>query len=154
MNILGARHVIGFPMQSKAPRVPTAIARLLADGAAAAVIADTTVATWLAIEAALSPIIGLRGVAALYKRSLYLTRGDYPWLGTVYEGALGPSEFASLQGALGRQPDAEAAAASAALLQTFNNLLTSLIGESLSERLLRSVWDNHSSGPAAQDPSP
>jgi hypothetical protein len=154
MNVLGARHVIGFSMQNKAPRVPTAIARLLTEGAHAALLADATVATWLAIEAALSPIIGLRGVAALYKRSLYLARSDFPWLGAVYEGALGQSEFASLQGALSRQSDADAGAASIALLQTFNNLLTSLIGESLSDRLLRSVWNNHSSGSAAQDPSP
>lgn len=152
MTLLGALHVSGFPMQNKAPRVPTAIARLLAEGADASRMAAATVAAWLAIEAALSPIIGLRGVAAMYKRSLFLTRSEFPWLGAVYEGALGPSEFASLQGALSRQSDADAAAASAALLQSFNSLLASLIGESLSERLLRSVWESHSSGSAAQDP--
>ena len=41
-----------------------------------------------------------------------------------------------------------------ALLQTFYELLASLVGPSLTERLLRSVWAHSSSGPPAQDTSP
>ena len=93
-------------------------------------------------------------MGALYRRSLYLIRSAFPWLITVYEGALRPGEFAPLQAALTRQTGAEAVLATDALLRTFHDLLTSLIGGSLTERLLRSVWDNHSSGDAVQDISP
>jgi hypothetical protein len=141
-------------MHHEPPPGPTNFARLLAEGAEPARIAAVSVSAWQDIEGSLAPIIGLRGVAALYKRSLYLARGEFPWLAAVYEGALGPSEFSSLAAVLSRQSSAEAIAGSAALLTTFNNLLTSLIGRSLSERLLRSDLDLLSSDPAEQDPSP
>lgn len=56
------------------------------------------------------------------------------------------SEFA-------QQSSADAASAGSVLLQTFYDLLASLVGLSLTERLLRSVWANSSRGPPAQDTS-
>ena len=50
-----------------------------------------------------------------------------------------------------RRCRAIAVAANAALLQNFQDLLTSLIGLSLTERLLSPVWDKPSSGQAEQD---
>jgi hypothetical protein len=140
-------------MQNGAPEIPTSTARLLARGASPEQIAVTAVSTWLAVSAALSPIIGERGVAALYKRSLYLSRIDYPWLAAAHEGERASEQYACLQAALSQQTSSNAAAANAALLQTFHDLLTDLIGGSLTERLLRSVWDNQSSGDAVQDTS-
>ena len=46
-----------------------------------------------------------------------------------------------------------AAAASDALMRTFYDLLSQLIGPSLTERLLHSVLAKLSSGPAAQETS-
>ena len=60
-------------------------------------------------------------------------------------------ETAFLQAELAKQTAAEAAAAGTALLRVFHVLLTTLIGESLTERLLRSVWAHFLSGPAARD---
>ena len=117
-------------------------------------IAVAAVAKWRGIDAALSPIIGQRAVAALYNRSLSLLRADYPWLAAAHEDTLQPAEFSGLQTVLSQQASANAAAAHGALLQTFRDLLTSLIGSSLTERLLRSVLDNTSSGQAAQDSAP
>ncbi len=117
-------------------------------------VAQIAVSSLIAINAALAPIVSDRGVGALYRRSLYLIRSDFPWLGGVYEGALLPGEFAPLQAALTRQTGAEAVRATESLLRTFHDLLTSLIGGSLTERLLGSVWDNHSGGDAVQDTSP
>ena len=117
-------------------------------------VAAAAVSTWRSVEAALSPIIGKRGVAALYQRSLFLTRVLHPCLASVHEGALQPGEFAALHGVLSKQPAATAAAASHALLETFRGLLANLIGEALTERLLKSVWDKPSNGPAVQDTSP
>ena len=141
-----------------------ALAKLAAEGVTADRIADLSVSIWHDVDAAFSPIIGQGGFAALYKRSLYLTRPEHSCLATVYEGDFQPGEFAGLQTALSRETSVTAAAANGALLQTFHDLLVTLIGEALTDQLLRSVLNNpaldnpalhHSSGGhAAQDTSP
>lgn len=141
-------------MESAARRIHANIAQLAAHGANVGQIADTAVATWRSIDAVLSPIIGQRGVAALYKRSLYLSRGAHPWLAVAAEDVLQPDGFATLHTALAKQTSVNAAAANGALLTTFSDLLTSLIGAALTERLLQSVWSHPSSGHAVQENTP
>ncbi|WP_223115465.1 hypothetical protein [Luteimonas suaedae] len=117
-------------------------------------IADRMVATWRQIDAALSPIVGQRGVAMLFRRSLHLVAPTHPWLGSVHEGIQATVDLEALEAAFVQQSSADAAAAGGAFLQTFYELLTSLVGPSLTERLLRPVWASFSSGPPAQDISP
>jgi hypothetical protein len=114
---------------------------------------DAALVIWRTLQASLSPIIGHRGVAALLRRSLYLTRDAHPWLIPVSDTAAGQDLLAPLQSALLLQDEADAMAAHGALLGNFRDLLTTLVGESLTERLLRPVLDNTSSGAAAQDTS-
>lgn len=92
-------------------------------------------------------------MTALLKRSLYLTRDTHPWLAPVCDAAAGQDVLVSLRSALLLQSEAEAAVAHVALLENFRALLSTLIGASLTERLLRPVLDNNSSGSAAQDTS-
>ncbi len=137
----------------------SALAQQAANGVDPEQIADIALSTWRGVDAALSPIIGQRGVAALYKRSLYLTKAEHPSLAPVYEGELELGEFATLQLALSQQTSSDAAAANGALLQTFHELLAKLIGAALTDQLLRTVvgppsFDNPSSGDAVQDISP
>ncbi|MEO8656316.1 MAG: hypothetical protein ABI409_19495, partial [Ramlibacter sp.] len=94
---------------------------------------------WTAIDGALSPIIGAGGVAALYRRSVHLVVPGHPWLAAAYEGALQPGDFAPLRTALSLQTGANAAAAHDAILQTFQDLLDNLIGQSLTQRLLQTA---------------
>ncbi len=111
-------------------------------------------AIWEQIDDALTPILGQRGVAALYARSLHLAATSYPWLAAPDESdppAVGP---AALKSALARRSSAVAVAGASAFLQTFHELLASLVGASLTERLLRPVWSTTSSGPSAQDTTP
>ena len=117
--------------------------------------ADLAIAVWRKIDDALWPIIGHAGMAALFKRSLYLARADQPALTALVEAEIAPGDFALLRETLAQQSSAEVAAAvQAGLLKTFLDLLTSLIGPTLTERLLRSVWDNGpSSGETIQDTS-
>ncbi|MEO6138631.1 MAG: hypothetical protein ABIP11_08225 [Luteimonas sp.] len=127
------------------------LTQLSTDGADAARIARRTVAILHAIDAAMAPIISQRGVSALYQRSLFLIRPGFPWLVAVYEGALVPGDFSTLQTALAEQSAEDAMLGTTALLNTFHDLLSSLIGESLTERLLGSICDTPSSGDAVQD---
>jgi hypothetical protein len=126
-------------MQSEALRIQATIADLAAINADAERVAEVAASTWREIYAVLSPVIGPGGVAALYQRAQHLIRGPYPWLATVREDPLLPGEFAALQRVLSQQTSAQIAAANGALLQSFSDLLTNLIGVSLTERLLRSV---------------
>jgi hypothetical protein len=142
-------------MPSEPKGLQAILAQLAAQDAEAIRIADTAVAIWLRIDAALSPIIGHGGVAALFERSLYLTSIDHPWLLAAHQRAPATGQFVqALRAALAAQTRADAAIGIGALLQTFLDLLTSLIGAELTERLLQSVWDHPSSGPAVRDITP
>jgi len=135
-------------------RTIVSLAHPLAADADAAQIAEAVVATWQEMDAALTPIIGQRGVAALYKRSRHLTSSLYPWLTGLHEGARAAIDLAALEAAIARQSSADAAAGGDALLRTFHELLSSLVGPSLTERLLRSAWADSLSGPPAKDTTP
>lgn len=106
------------------------------------------------IGAALTPIIGSRGVAALYKRSLYLTAQAHPALLGLQEQVLAEMDPSPLMTALTPLSDAEAARVGGALLIAFYELIGSLVGPSLTERLLRSLWDRPLSDPPASEPTP
>lgn len=152
-------------MQSEARRTPVTLAHPAATdvGPARPVpstpdtaqgIAEAAVSTWCRIEAALAPVIGQRGVAALYRRSLHLTRGAHPVLAAITDGEHGADDFVPLRQALLQGGEtANAEAAQTALLKTFQELLTSLIGGALTDQLLRAVWhdDPPTTGPAVQD---
>jgi hypothetical protein len=88
----------------------------------------------------LTPILGSRGVAALYQRALHVTRARHPWLAEPREVAQPTIDLVALQAAVAREDRGEAAAAAIALLQSFHDLLASLIGRALSERRLDPVW--------------
>lgn len=134
-------------------RWPAPLADRVTDGADAEQVADAIVAIWLEIEQALHPIIGHRGVAALYNRSLHLTAVAYPWLAIDQPAVPAAVDPSRLRAALVQQTAAEAAVGGSALFQTFHELLASLVGASLTDRLLRSVWTHSSPGSPAQDTS-
>ena len=106
---------------------------------------------WEAVHAALAPVIGHAGVAALYKRTLHLTRPVHPWLGPAYESTAKPGDYSALRAVLAQQDSAVAGAAHDAMLQTLHQLLGTLIGPSLTARLLQAVWPLTHAGPAVQD---
>lgn len=110
-------------------------------------------ATWLTLHASLSSIIGQRGMTALFRRSLYRTRDRHPWLAPVCETATGQDALDSLRSALLQQAESEAEAAQCALLDNFLDTLATLIGASLTDRLMRAALDNTSSGSAVQGTS-
>jgi hypothetical protein len=142
-------------MESQEGRgIAAPLAHRVVKGAAAAQVADAAVAVWLEIATALAPIIGARGVAALYRRSLHLARPVHPWLATTLEGTEHTLDLVTLKSVLAQQPGTEALAAASCLLHTLQELLTSLVGPSLTERLLRPVWTHPSSAPPAQDITP
>ncbi|WP_426690655.1 hypothetical protein [Rhodanobacter ginsengiterrae] len=118
------------------------------DGAVVQQLAEFIVSAWQTIEASLSPIIGQRSVATLYKRSFYLASRQHPWLMDVHEGMHATMNLAALKAALLEQSGAEIAAGAGSALQMFYEVLANLIGASLTERLLRPVWADLLPAPA------
>jgi hypothetical protein len=130
------------------------LAGAVSDGASSKQVAEIVASAFRGIDQVLMPIIGQRGVAALYKRSVHLAGQAYPWLPRLGEGVHTAMDVSALTTELALQSAAVAAAAGGLLLQTFCELLTSLIGASLSNQLLRTVWATLLSGPSAQETKP
>jgi len=122
-----------------------------AKDASATEIADNAILAWCDIYNALSPIIGQRGVIALTKRCLHLQQLNYPSLKIIRNSNIFPGEFSSLHAVLVNETSTNAALISSALLNTFYELLSNLIGETLTLQLLHSVFDAPSNGDPVQD---
>lgn len=107
----------------------------------AGAVANATLELWNQVAALLAPVIGTRGVDVLFSRSLYLTGSVFPLL-VIAAGD--QRDMADLLGGVNARLAScetnEAIEASHALLVTFTELLATLIGESLTEQLLRPAW--------------
>jgi hypothetical protein len=101
-------------------------------------IAAATVAIWPQVVVRLAPVIGVRGIDALFRRTLHLTSRSFPCVsGDVGHGT---AALDAISARLRREDASTAAAASCLLLFAFTELLADLIGESLTDRLLAPVW--------------
>ena len=121
-----------------------------ANGASPGPVVELIVNAWREIDAALSPVIGQQGVAALYRRCLHIAAPAHPWLAHTQPGMADALDLAALRSALSSQSSATAAAGGAAILEEFHELLASMIGHSLTGQLLRPVWAILFSTPPSQ----
>ena len=130
------------------------LAQRVAKGGSAVQVADATALLWHDVELALQPVIGRRGVASLFERTLHLASNDFHWLPSPAPGDLGRAvETADLVQSLAMQSPEVAIDASNAMFTIFHQLICTLIGTRLCNRLLQSVWSAPSevhSGPDAQ----
>ena len=128
--------------------IQRALAERASDGANSGTIADATVLTLSLLHVELESLVGVQAVRALYARSLHLTRSSFGWLSPAAAELPGELLTALHDDLVSRTPT-EARQAVESLLLHFAELLTSLIGEPLTHRLLRSAWgipaaDEHS----------
>ncbi len=106
----------------------------------ASAIAEAALGAWQQVAGRLDPVIGTRGVAVLFGRALHLTRKRFAWLVVAWDPADSGAALTHLKACFAARETEDAAQAGCALLATFTELLASLIGESLTERLLGPVW--------------
>jgi hypothetical protein len=92
----------------------------------------------------LVPLLGEAGVAALNARSLHLSKSEFPWLALARDAEPTDPPFTQLRVCLGRQTPEAAIEAASAFIAIFCGLLTSLIGDAMTRRLLRDAWPEHS----------
>jgi hypothetical protein len=117
-------------------------------------LASAVVQVWQDIDEVLAPVLGSRGVLALYKRSLWLAGSAHPWLEAPHEAVGERLDHSELKLALAQREPSTAAAGAGDLFKAFRTVLAGLIGITLTERLLFAVWNNTLRGSRAQDPPP
>jgi hypothetical protein len=105
-----------------------------------AATSEATAKTWRLIEAQLVPVIGAHGLDVLFRHALHQTAIAFPWLEAAVDRGGSASPLPSLMACLAAKGGVAAAEAVQALLFTFTELLAGLVGESLTERLLATVW--------------
>jgi hypothetical protein len=137
--------------QSKSRQIATALLR--ADASTESV-ALSVVQVWAQVDTALGPIVGTAGVVALYNRCIHLVSGRHAWMAGAAAVAPKALDTAPLRAALTAQDAATAAALGGELFETFREVLSSMVGVSLTERLLRPAWAELLGGPAAEDQVP
>ncbi|WP_017479656.1 hypothetical protein [Pseudomonas sp. PAMC 26793] len=141
--------------QNKESRqIVAALAHRVGPNADTASIAQATVSILETMRAALTPIIGQQGVAALYRRSLHLCASRQPHLAHISDRVQAALDLNALNSELVTESEADALLFGEVMLTTFYELLTTLIGPSLTARLLRDVWNPSLSDTSAQENSP
>lgn len=103
-------------------------------------VVDAEIELWEQIAIQIISIVGEGGFNSLYARSAFLTRATFPWLETGLTSPQAAQRFAGLKLSLDGQTPAQASAANRLLLITFTDILASLIGEQLTNRILRTAW--------------
>jgi len=103
-------------------------------------VAAAATSTWQQVAGQIGPVIGVHGFDVLFGRSLHLATATFPWLSPARDVANATALLASVTACLEAADAATAAEASLALLVTFAEVLATLIGEPLTERLLSPVW--------------
>lgn len=106
--------------------------------------ADSYARPWRRLAAHLSPLIGETGLAALHARAMRLVQSEYPWLPAEQSMQSIDALLDHLSNRLSSVDAVLAEEANVALLDTFSKLLSSLIGNALTVRLLNSAWSEES----------
>lgn len=124
-------------MSSKNELLSIIMAGMNADGVTPA--ADA-VAIWQAIAHKFGPLLGATGAELLLERSLDANHARYPWLPPSNQAGAAEPPFRALQACMDGRERPEIAAATRALLDSYIELVTKLIGPRLAEQFLRSAF--------------
>jgi len=116
------------------------LAQRLGGATDAKAVAEAAISIWHDASIRLAPVIGGQGVDVLLRRSLHIAGRTLPCLAVAGHAGSSSELLAVLQARLAGCETALAIEASNTFLVTFTELLASLIGQSLTERLLAPIW--------------
>jgi hypothetical protein len=103
-------------------------------------LADQVLWLWEKIAFHLTPLIGVSGFQTLYARALHLAAPSCPGFTSVQPGVSIDLVFQTLKQDLRALEPDDAQTCGNALLNTFTDLVESMIGEMLMTQILRSAW--------------
>lgn len=101
---------------------------------------ERAIGAWRRLAAQLTPLIGEPGFSALYGRALRLTLPAHTIFSPAQPGQSSASLLVGLQENLNAAEEASAIDAVVTLMDTFTALLSALIGEPLTIKVLKSAW--------------
>jgi hypothetical protein len=104
--------------------------------------ANAAIGLWERVATQIIALVGEAGFDSLYARSVFLAQSTFPWLTEPSQSPPIGHRFAKLRVNLEEKPTQLASDANRLLLTIFTDMLASLIGEPLTERVLASVWGN------------
>jgi hypothetical protein len=133
------------------PDLPGPLRKRFANDVGAAAVAAAAVELWREVDCSLRPIIGQRGVVALFNRSGQLTALEHPWLEGVRQDPDAELQLSVIANVFSQQEARAAISGGDALLLAFHQLLGALIGMSLSERLLPPAFSPATGASPTQD---
>ncbi|MFC7513499.1 hypothetical protein ACFQUU_00625 [Herbaspirillum sp. GCM10030257] len=108
---------------------------------------------WHKLESQLTPLIGDAGFSALYGRALRLTQPHFSWLTAPVAGQPSRAALERLLLDLRAADPHSASQAQYVLLATFKRLMSTLIGEVLTNQILNSASIDESYGMNIQEKS-
>lgn len=114
-------------------------------------VAHAAIDLWERLAIQIVSIVGEGGFNSLYERSVFLTQATFPWLAAASQSTQADHRFAQLKMSLEGKTPAQTSAANSLLLITFTDILSSLIGEQLTARILRSAWGDDASDRAGME---
>jgi hypothetical protein len=112
---------------------------------------DQALWPWERLAEHLTPLIGDGGFCALYGRAVRLTAPEFKWITASQPAHSIESLFQTLREDFASVEAVPAGQANNLLLDTYTGLLSALIGEVLTTRLLNSAWNEESDGKNKQE---
>lgn len=107
-------------------------------------IADRTLWSWERIAFHLTPLIGQAGFLSIYARAVHLTLPQCPKLSLLKHAGSTDELFRTLKEDLSALEPGHCEHCSNLLLNNFTDIVSSMVGDSLMEQILRSAWAEHS----------
>jgi hypothetical protein len=104
------------------------------------VLAEQVSWLWGQIAFQLTPLVGVSGFLTLYGRALHLSGASCPGLSALGQGKAVNALLQALKDDLGALDERNAERCASVLLNTFADLVASMIGESMMDQILRSAW--------------
>lgn len=103
-------------------------------------VVDRALWAWQRLACQLTPLIGDPGFSALYGRALRLTLPVHPLFSAIPAGESSTSLLTALKANLDTAEAGSAMDGIVALTDTFTGLLSAMIGEPLTIKVLQSAW--------------
>lgn len=103
--------------------------------------AIVVISLWEKISVEIISIVGKDGFDALYVRSIFLTTPTFPWLSSGAIKTPDGDMVALLRKSFETQTPAQIRVANSLLLTTFADILSLLIGDQLTSRILSKAWE-------------
>ena len=116
-----------------------------------AVLADDIALSWLKIMRKFAPLIGASSVLLMFERSIENNLATFGWLPVLALPMQADTAVERLRASLATRPRAEILAAHRAILASFIDLMTTLIGARLTVQFLHAALPAASAGSTTEE---